>query len=150
MDCLRTVEAQEAMQQVVRDNGWSDDYVSPPGYGPHPRGMAVDLVPVDGSTGKEIDMGAPFDHFAEKSNRDCMQLTAQQQDNRQTLNHAVFTAAEELGFSEKFIGHPQEWWDFRFTEPTWKAHEPIKESDLPENLRLVKPERIQSAAGRGR
>ena len=48
----------------------------------HSRGSTVDLTLLDMSTGKEVDMGSPFDMFSEVSHPDYRGITEQQYDNR--------------------------------------------------------------------
>ena len=40
----------------------------------HSRGRAVDLTLLDMKTGKEVDMGSPFDLFSEVSHPDCREI----------------------------------------------------------------------------
>ena len=44
----------------------------------HSRGSTVDLTLLDMETGKEVDMGSPFDLFSEISHPDCQKLTKEQ------------------------------------------------------------------------
>ena len=150
MDCLRTIEAQEGMVKVVKANGWSEDYVSSPGTGPHPRGMAIDLVPVDAKTGALIDMGTEFDHFGERSNRDFAGLTDGQKHNREKLNDAMTRAASNLGMKDDLEMLPSEWWDFRFKKERFEAHPALSDKDLPNAMRLTDHYPPDKSAGRSR
>ncbi|MBQ5340428.1 MAG: M15 family metallopeptidase, partial [Oscillospiraceae bacterium] len=51
----------------------------------HSRGSAVDLTLLDMKTGKEVDMGGPFDFFSELSHPDFRGITDEQYENRMTL-----------------------------------------------------------------
>ena len=51
----------------------------------HSRGSTVDLTLLDMSTGKEIDMGSPFDYFSELSRPDCREVTDEQYASRMLL-----------------------------------------------------------------
>jgi D-alanyl-D-alanine dipeptidase len=137
MDCLRTIEGQEGMQSVVKQNNWPEAYVSSPGSGAHPRAMAIDLVPVDATTGKEIDMGSAFDHFGDKSGRNSPDLTETQKQNRDALNVAMLRAAGELGIVQDLELLASEWWDFRFKKQRWSQHPALSDLDLPNEMRMT-------------
>ena len=70
----------------------------------HSRGSTVDLTLVDEQTGKELDMGSPFDWFGIESRPDYMDLTEEQIANRQILWDAMFRHG--------FKGIDSEWWHF--------------------------------------
>lgn len=70
----------------------------------HSRGSAVDLTLLDEMTGKEVDMGSPFDFFGEISHPDFRGITGGQYENRMFLRNAMV----RYGF-EPF---DCEWWHF--------------------------------------
>lgn len=70
----------------------------------HSRGSTVDLTLLDMSTGKELDMGSPFDLFSEASHPDYQGITEEQYDNRMTLRHVMM----RNGFQPIDC----EWWHF--------------------------------------
>ena len=70
----------------------------------HSRGSTVDLTLFDMRTGKELDMGSPFDYFSEVSHPDYTGITKEQYENRMLLR----TAMLRNGF-EPF---DCEWWHF--------------------------------------
>ena len=70
----------------------------------HSRGSTVDLTLIDAATGKELDMGSPFDWFGIESHPDYTNLTAEQLANRQILWDAM------LGHGFTMID--SEWWHF--------------------------------------
>ena len=74
----------------------------------HSRGSAVDLTLLDMSTGKELDMGSPFDLFSPLSHPDCPDVTAEQHDNRMRLQRAMV----RNGFSPIDC----EWWHFALAD----------------------------------
>jgi len=136
-DCLRTVEAQEAMRQtdiVKRNPHWLEEpgrLLSPPGKGGHPRGMAVDIVLLDKS-GKEVDMGTPFDYLTEdRANnpaaRSYTKFSPQILANRRVLEDSMLEAAKKLG--RELLPLPQEWWDFRFMPGYTNTYAPIADED---------------------
>ena len=55
----------------------------------HSRGSTVDLTLLDMQTGKELDMGSPFDLFSEVSHPDCRSVTEEQYANRMLLQGAM-------------------------------------------------------------
>ena len=70
----------------------------------HSRGSAVDLTLLDMRTGKEADMGSPFDLFSEVSHPSYTGITAEQYANRMTLQKAMV----RNGFQPLDC----EWWHF--------------------------------------
>ena len=70
----------------------------------HSRGSAIDLTLLDMRTGKEVDMGSPFDLFDEASHPDFRGITQEQYENRMLLRHAM----ERGGF----LPIDCEWWLF--------------------------------------
>ena len=70
----------------------------------HSRGSAVDLTLLDMKTGKELDMGSPFDLFSEVSHPDYRGITQEQYENRMLLQRAM----GRNGFAPIDC----EWWHF--------------------------------------
>ena len=70
----------------------------------HSRGSTVDLTLLDMATGKEVDMGSPFDYFSELSHPDCRDVTDRQYRNRMAL--------QELMGKSGFRPIDCEWWHF--------------------------------------
>ena len=55
----------------------------------HSRGSTVDLTLLDMKTGKELDMGNPFDLFSELSHPDNRDITDEQYENRMILRNVM-------------------------------------------------------------
>ncbi|MBQ1375914.1 MAG: M15 family metallopeptidase [Clostridia bacterium] len=70
----------------------------------HSRGSAVDLTLLDMATGKEADMGSPFDFFSEVSHPDYPGVTEEQHENRMILRNAMIRGG--------FVPLECEWWHF--------------------------------------
>ena len=70
----------------------------------HSRGSTVDLTLLNMKTGKEVDMGSPFDLFSEISHPDCRRITDEQFENRMLLQRAMV----RNGFDTLDC----EWWHF--------------------------------------
>ena len=70
----------------------------------HSRGSTVDLTLLDMKTGKELDMGSPFDLFSEVSHPDYQGLTEEQFENRMLLRRAMLRNG--------FLPIDCEWWHF--------------------------------------
>ena len=70
----------------------------------HSRGSTVDLTLLDMQTGKELDMGSPFDLFSPISHPDCRTITDEQFENRMTLQRAMLRSS--------FEPLACEWWHF--------------------------------------
>ena len=60
------------------------------------------------NTGKEIDMGSPFDYFDEISHPDCKKVTDEQYENRMTL--------QKLMLDGGFEPIDTEWWHFTLND----------------------------------
>ena len=70
----------------------------------HSRGSAVDLTLLDMKTGKELDMGSPFDLFSPVSHPDYRGITPEQYENRMVLRRAMLRSG--------FAPIDCEWWHF--------------------------------------
>ncbi len=70
----------------------------------HSRGSAVDLTLLDMKTGKELDMGGPFDFFGALSHPSYRGITDEQYENRMLLQHAMLRNG--------FLPLDCEWWHF--------------------------------------
>ena len=70
----------------------------------HSRGSTVDLTLLDMETGKEVDMGSPFDFFSEISHPDYKDITEEQYNNRMMLQNVMV----KHGFEPIDC----EWWHF--------------------------------------
>ncbi len=70
----------------------------------HSRGSAIDLTLLNMKTGKEVDMGSPFDLFSEISHPDYRGITDEQYDNRMLLQSVMV----RNGFNPIDC----EWWHF--------------------------------------
>ena len=70
----------------------------------HSRGSTVDLTLFDMATGKEVDMGSPFDFFGEVSHPDCRTITEEQFENRRLL--------QKVMLRHGFEPIDCEWWHF--------------------------------------
>ena len=87
----------------------------------HTRGSTVDLTLFDMATGKDVDMGGPFDWFGQESHPDYTGISAEQYANRMILRDAML----RRGFKPL----DSEWWHFTlrnepfpdtyFTFPVW-------------------------------
>ena len=70
----------------------------------HSRGSTVDLTLFDMATGKELDMGSPFDLFSVASHPDFRGITEEQFNNRMILRNAMLRNG--------FLPIDCEWWHF--------------------------------------
>ena len=81
-DCYRPLSVQKKMWKILPGT----HYVANPAKGSkHNRGAAVDLTLVDIATGKELDMGTPFDTFSPRAHHTYTQLPKEVLDNRKLL-----------------------------------------------------------------
>ena len=92
----------------------------------HSRGSTVDLTLLDMGTGKEVDMGSPFDLFDPISHPDCREVTDEQYDNRMLLQNLMLRAG--------FEPIDCEWWHFTLKD------EPFPETyfDFPVSSEYLK------------
>lgn len=70
----------------------------------HSRGSTIDLTLLDMETGKEVDMGSPFDFFSQVSHPDYRGITEEQYNNRQNLRNIMM--------KNGFLPMDCEWWHF--------------------------------------
>lgn len=74
----------------------------------HSRGSTVDLTLLDMATGKEVDMGSPFDFFGDISHPDYKGITDEQFENRMFLQDAMKRAG--------FLPMDCEWWHYTLAD----------------------------------
>ena len=74
----------------------------------HSRGSTVDLTLLDMTTGKELDMGSPFDLFSEVSHPDYKGITLEQYENRMRLQRVIVRHGVEPIDCE--------WWHFSLVQ----------------------------------
>lgn len=108
-DAYRPARATQAMvdwtARVNRGDLLRDGYIA--SRSRHNLGVAIDLTVVDAATGRELEMGTPFDTFSSAAHT--ANASGSIAVNRQTLKGAM----EREGFAN----YPQEWWHFSFTVP---------------------------------
>ncbi len=78
------------------------------GKSSHSRGSTVDLTLLDMASGREVDMGAPFDFFGEISHPDFKGITEEQYENRLILRNAMLRNG--------FLPIDCEWWHFTLAD----------------------------------
>ncbi|MDT0551753.1 M15 family metallopeptidase [Urechidicola vernalis] len=74
----------------------------------HTRGSTVDITLIDLKTGKEIDMGSPWDFFGVESWIENKRLTPKQKKNRKQL--------QKVMLKHNFKKYDKEWWHFTLKE----------------------------------
>ena len=92
----------------------------------HSRGSAVDLTLLDMRTGKELDMGSPFDLFSPLSHPDSREVTEAQFENRMFLQNAM----TRNGFKPIYC----EWWHFSLRDEPY----PDTYFEFPVSTRVLK------------
>ena len=102
-DCYRPLSVQKKMWKILPGT----HYVANPAKGSkHNRGAAVDLTLVEMATGKEVDMGTPFDTFSPKAHHSYTDLPKEVLVHRQLLK-------EVLG-KHNFKPIFSEWWHYEY------------------------------------
>lgn len=100
-DCYRPLSVQKKMWKILPGT----HYVANPAKGSkHNRGAAVDLTLVDIATGKELDMGTPFDTFSPRAHHTYTQLPKEVLDNRKLLKEVL----NKYNFKSIY----SEWWHY--------------------------------------
>ena len=108
-DAYRPVRATLAMvdwtERVNRPDLLKDGYIA--SRSRHNLGLAVDLTLIDLGTGRELEMGTPFDTFSAAAH------TANASGEAATNREKLKAAMEREGFAN----YDQEWWHFSFNVP---------------------------------
>ena len=92
----------------------------------HSRGSTIDLTLLDMKTGKEVDMGSPFDYFSEVSHPDYKGVAKEQYENRMFLQDMMVRGG--------FEPYDCEWWHFTLRD------EPFPDTyfDFPVSTEVLK------------
>ena len=99
-DCYRPLDIQKKMWKIVPNA----DYVADPKRGSvHNRGGAIDITLID-ATGKELDMGTPFDFFGVEASHKFQELPEEVKENRAYL--------KEIMIQNGFKPLESEWWHY--------------------------------------
>ncbi len=108
-DAYRPVRATLAMvdwtERVNRTDLLKDGYIA--SRSRHNLGLAIDCTLIELATGRELDMGTPFDTFSSAAHT--ANASGQVAVNRQKLKAAME--------KEGFVNYDQEWWHFSFNVP---------------------------------
>lgn len=105
-DCYRPAPYQQRLWDIMPDAR----YVARPEKGSvHSRGAATDLTLVYLDSGKELDMGTPYDFFGEAAYTTTTNLPEAVLANRKTLQEAML--------AQGFLTIRTEWWHFNFSGP---------------------------------
>lgn len=92
----------------------------------HSRGSTIDLTLLDMKTGKEVDMGSPFDYFREVSHPDYKGVTKEQYENRMFLQDMMVRGG--------FEPIDCEWWHFTLRDEPY----PDTYFDFPVSTEVLK------------
>ena len=108
-DAYRPVRATLAMvdwtERAGRPDLIRDGYIA--SRSRHNLGLAIDLTLIELATGRELEMGTPFDTFSTASHT--ANASGEAAANRQKLKAAME--------HEGFLNYDQEWWHFSFNVP---------------------------------
>jgi len=97
-----TLMKQQYYPEVNKRHLFKKGYIS--SKSGHSRGSTVDLTIIYLETGKELDMGSPYDFFGISSHITYENLTKQQKKNRQLL--------QKVMRKHGFRSYSKEWWHF--------------------------------------
>ncbi len=107
-DAYRPARATQAMVEWARAHGRGDlvgPYIASVSY--HNSGQAVDLTVIELATGRERDMGAPYETFTPAAHT--ANATGASAQNRAILVEAMH--------AEGFVNYEGEWWHFNYLVP---------------------------------
>jgi zinc D-Ala-D-Ala dipeptidase len=108
-DAYRPVRATLAMvdwtERANRPDLLKEGYIA--SRSRHNLGLAIDLTLIDLATGRELEMGTPFDTFSAAAHT--ANASGEAGANRQLLQAAMER--------EGFVNYDQEWWHFSFSVP---------------------------------
>ncbi|CAM1349677.1 M15 family metallopeptidase [Tenacibaculum crassostreae] len=108
-----TIMKQEYYPDVDKRQLFNQGYIA--SKSGHSRGSTVDLTIINLKTGKELDMGSPYDFFGISSHITYQNLTEQQKENRQLL--------QQIMRKHGFKPYTNEWWHFTLkNEPFPKTY----------------------------
>ena len=102
-DAFRPFSVTCRMWRLVPDRRYA---ANPRNGSNHNRGVAVDLTIINLKTGKELDMGTPFDNFTDTAHHDFYNLPPEVIANRRLLK----TVMIKYGFNIV----PTEWWHYQW------------------------------------
>lgn len=107
-DCYRPGKVQKALWKIMPN----PSYVADPKKGSmHNRGVAVDLTIIDLKTGKQLDMGTPFDYFGKKAHHSYQKLPKEILANRLMLKNIM----EKHGLQ----AITSEWWHYSYRKKSY-------------------------------
>ncbi|KOY52898.1 M15 family metallopeptidase [Polaribacter dokdonensis] len=78
----------------------------------HTRGSTVDLTIINIKTGKELDMGSPYDFFGVQSHPFHENISKTQKENRMLLRKVML--------AQNFIPYKNEWWHFTLSNEPFR------------------------------
>ena len=105
-----TLMKQEYYPEVPKNQLFKLGYIA--SKSGHTRGSTVDLTIVDATTGKELDMGSPYDFFGNQSHVLHKKITTKQRANRLLLRNLMLTNG--------FNPYQYEWWHFNLRNEPFK------------------------------
>ena len=102
LDVNDTLMKQQFYPNEFKENLFVKGYIAEKSG--HTRGSTLDVTLIHLETGKELDMGSPYDFFGQKSWVIYDNLTIKQKENRALL--------QQVMLANGFKNYPQEWWHF--------------------------------------
>lgn len=105
-DGFRPTEASWALWNHTPDPVFLAD---PRKGSPHGRGVAVDLTLIEAASGVELDMGTPFDAFADQAHHGRLDISIAAQKNRALLLGLMTAAGWDC--------YLKEWWHYQLFNP---------------------------------
>lgn len=134
-DAFRPTEAQE----ILWESFPNADYVADPKKGSlHSRGIAIDLTLIDRATGKELEMGTPFDDFRKEAHHFAPNISQEAKHNRFVLMGIMLSAG--------WARIKTEWWHYQ--HPDIRNFPLISDGRLPAEGRIMSLSPLRQTAFR--
>jgi len=105
-DLNDTINKQLYYPNVKKKDLFKEGYIA--SRSGHSRGSTLDLTILNIKTGKELNMGSPYDFFGTESWVKYEEISKKQKANRQLLQSVMI--------KHGFINYPKEWWHFTLKE----------------------------------
>jgi len=109
---LRKLHRAHSEEQLFRE---ACEFVAPPAFAPHSTGGAVDLTMIDTATGREVEMGSPFNGDPNDTQRAAYTASSGISASARKNRDIMCAALSSVGFAN----YPTEWWHWSFGDRYW-------------------------------
>ena len=149
-DGLRTTTAQTVMfgtdKVKSKSAEWQETFISSPGTGSHPRGLAIDCYPT--LNDRSVNMGTVTNYLADdEANNPAARFYLDFGENRDEIFANRFKLKTVFQWATHHLGHslwqntlglyPDEWWHHDFYIPRRDEFPVISDVHLPKSMRMT-------------